>query len=450
MHRLTAGNPLFLATAIDHLVRKGYIVDSRDGWRAQVPARRRSREPFPRAWSARSRGSSRNWRPMSVRPSMPRASSAPSSRLWLAAHAADMDELALEPVLEMLARRRTFIVREGVVELANGVFSPVYRFTHGLYQEIVLEHTDPKTRADAHGRAGRAMERVFAGREHEAAADLACHFHGAGDHLRAAQYLRVAAGNALKRYAPREAAALLHGAVTHAAHLPPDERTRVEMSLMLELGQAQLATGETDLAHPHPAQARAPRRRRASSRRSPARAADPRRSASRHRSRGGARLRSPDQGRRAARERSQRWPRPRRSGRASSSSISRDGRTRSRTVASRRGGSFRVRPRTNIARSPSGCCSSTRRGRRTRTRGAPDAGCCRKPWRAATSPTAPTATTCSASPRCTSAAGTRRRPSPPKAPRSASARAALATPSRCGCCRRGSRSRRSASTMRIE
>ena len=106
------------------------------------------------------------------------------------------------------ARRRTFIVRDGVVEMANGVFSPLYRFAHGLYQEIVLEQMATRPRADAHARAGLAMERVFSGREHEAAADLACHFHGAGDHLRAARYLRLAAGNALKRYAPREAAAL--------------------------------------------------------------------------------------------------------------------------------------------------------------------------------------------------------------------------------------------------
>jgi hypothetical protein len=139
-------------------------------------------------------------------------------------------------------------VREGVAELANGVFSPLYRFRHGLYQEIVLDHTAPGARADAHSRAGLALERVFAGREHEAAADLACHFHGAGDHFRAARYLRVAAGNALKRYAAREAAALLHGAVTHTAHLSPDERTRAEIPLMLELGEAQLASGETDLA----------------------------------------------------------------------------------------------------------------------------------------------------------------------------------------------------------
>jgi DNA-binding winged helix-turn-helix (wHTH) protein len=247
MHQLTAGNPLFLVTAIDHLVRRGYFVDSREGWLLQVP---------PEALAGAIPGSlagtvARELEELAgdERQAIDAASVVGTEfSLWLAAHAADMDELALEPVLEMLARRRTFIVREGVVELANGMFSPIYRFIHGLYQEIVLEHTAPRARADAHGRAGCALERVFAGREHEAAAELACHFHGAGNHLRAAQYLRLAAGNALKRYAPREAAALLHGAVTHAAHLRPDERTRVEMPLMLELGQAQLAAGETDLA----------------------------------------------------------------------------------------------------------------------------------------------------------------------------------------------------------
>ncbi len=247
MHQLSGGNPLFLVTAIDHLVRKGYFVDSRDGWHLQVPP-----EALAGAIPASLVGTVvRELEELAAdeRQAIDAASVVGTVfSLWLAAHAADMDELALEPVLEMLTRRRTFIVREGVVELANGIFSPLYRFTHGLYQEIVLEHTAPRTRADAHGRAGRALERVFVGREHEAAADLACHFHGAGDHFRAAQYLRVAADNALKRYAPREAAALLHGAVTHAAHLPPDERTRVEIPLLLELGQAQFGAGETDLA----------------------------------------------------------------------------------------------------------------------------------------------------------------------------------------------------------
>jgi hypothetical protein len=125
------------------------------------------------------------------------------------------------------------------------VLSPLYRFTHGLYQEIALERVAADARAGAHARAGQALERLFAGREHAAAGELACHFHGAGDHRRAVSYLRLAARNALERYAPREAAALLHGAVTHASHLDPPERGSVELPLLLELGQAQLASGET-------------------------------------------------------------------------------------------------------------------------------------------------------------------------------------------------------------
>ena len=251
LYHLTSGNPLFLVTAIEHLVRKGYFADGGEGWRLEV-----SPDALEAAIPASLVGTvARELEELA--PDERQAIDAASVvgvefSLWLAAHAANMDELALEPVLEMLARRRTFIVREGVVELANGVFSPLYRFTHGLYQEIVIDHVQPAARAAAHARAGLAMERVFTGREHEAAADLACHFHGAGDHLRAARYLRVAAGNALRRYAPREAGALLHGAVTHAAHLAPDERARVEIPLMLELGEAQLAAGETDLGHPDP------------------------------------------------------------------------------------------------------------------------------------------------------------------------------------------------------
>ena len=247
LYRLTNGNPLFLVTALEHLVRKGHVVERVGGWHLEVPL-----DALEAAIPASLMGTvARELDELA--PDERQAIDAASVvgvefSLWLAAHAANMDELALEPVLEMLARRRTFIVREGVLELANGVFSPLYRFTHGLYQEIVFDLTPARTRAEAHERAGIAMERAFTGREHEAAADLACHFHGAGDHVRAARYLRVAAGNALKRYAPREAAALLHGAVAHAAHLASDERARVETPLILELGQAQLAAGETDLA----------------------------------------------------------------------------------------------------------------------------------------------------------------------------------------------------------
>ena len=247
LYRATHGNPLFLVTAVDHLVRRGHITGSADGWRLHIS---------PEALDATIPASFATAVARELDELAPdeRAAIAAASvigvefSLWMTAQAANTNELTLEPVLEALARRDRFITREGVIELANGMFSPLYRFKHGLFQEIVFDRTDSAARANAHLRAGLATERLFAGREHEVACDLACYFHGAGDHSRAARYFRLAADNARKRYTPRETTALLHGAVAHAAHLSADERQRLEIPLLLELGQAQLASGDTRLA----------------------------------------------------------------------------------------------------------------------------------------------------------------------------------------------------------
>jgi hypothetical protein len=246
LHRSTDGNPLFLVTAVDHLVRKRLICEGSDGWVMTAS---------PQALEAAIPASlaSAVLREMEELADEERQAIEAASvigiqfSLWLAASAAESDELAIEPILEMLARRQSVIVRDGVVELANGTFSPLYRFRHALYQEIVLNRTGTALRARAHQRVGIAIEQAFAGREREVAADLACHFHGAGDHSRSARYLRLAAENARLRYAPREAAALLHGAVAHCTHLGGDDRAALELPLMLELGQAHLAAGEVDI-----------------------------------------------------------------------------------------------------------------------------------------------------------------------------------------------------------
>jgi DNA-binding winged helix-turn-helix (wHTH) protein len=247
LYRTTNGNPLFLVTAIDHLVRQDYISCAGERWALGVSAE--ALEAAIPASVARAVARDLDELAPDERLAIGAASVLGAQfSLWLAAHAAGVDELALEAVLETLARRQRFIARDGVMELANGLFSPLYRFKHSLYQEIVLEETAPAVQAAAHERAGLATERLFAGREHEVVGDLACHFHGAGDHGRAARYLKLAAENAIKRYAPREAAALLHGAVTHASYLAAEERRSVELPMMLELGRAQLAAGETSLA----------------------------------------------------------------------------------------------------------------------------------------------------------------------------------------------------------
>jgi DNA-binding winged helix-turn-helix (wHTH) protein len=247
LYRTTNGNPLFLMTAVNHLVRSGFFARRDAVWSLDVSA-----DALEAAIPASLASAvARDLEDLAGEERLAIASASVIGvefSLWLTARAAGLEELVLEAILESLARRQRFILREGVVELANGVFSPLYRFKHSLYQEIVLDRMDQSLRAGAHGRAGLATEGLFEGREREVAGDLACHFHGAGDHPRAARYLKLAAENASRRFAPREAAALLHGAVAHSAYLPAPERHLLELPTMLDLGKAQLAAGEAILA----------------------------------------------------------------------------------------------------------------------------------------------------------------------------------------------------------
>ncbi len=376
LYRATGGNPLFLASSADHLVRKGYVTGERDRWTRAIPDAALE-AAIPGSFAA---AVAREFEELAADERVAIASASVLGiefSLWLAAHASAVDEAVLEPVLEALARRQRFIVREGVIELANGMFSPLYRFRHSLYQEIVLERTDPRVRAQAHARAGLATERLFTGREADVAGDLAWHFHGAGDHARASKYFRLAAANAQKRYAPREAAALLHGALTHAAHLPADERRRIEPAMMLELGQTQLAAGDSELATDTLTrlERRAEEEHRPNERLRALLVLVEAQSGISH-------DRVMDLTRRivavAPHANDEMLAASARYGPASASWCTTAGRTTSPTGASRRGGRCRGPTSKNIDRSRSGCCSSSPRARSTRPPGPPAASCCRR------------------------------------------------------------------------
>jgi hypothetical protein len=243
----TEGNPLYLVTAVERLVEKGHFNQGPHGWEISVS---------PDALDALIPASLAGVLSKQIEDltSVERHALASASivgcefSLWASAIAAELDEISLETILESLARRQAIITRDGVVNVADVAVSPRYRFRHALYHDTVLEGVGSAARAQAHDRIGSALESAFAGREIEVAADLARHFHGCGDHRKAAAYLRLAAKNALLRYAPRESAALLHGASAHLARSNIADRLEMELTVMLELAQAQQAAGEPGLA----------------------------------------------------------------------------------------------------------------------------------------------------------------------------------------------------------
>jgi class 3 adenylate cyclase/tetratricopeptide (TPR) repeat protein len=105
---------------------------------------------------------------------------------------------AIQPPLDLLARQEIVRVRSREPELE-------YAFKHALTQEAAYNSLLLRRRREFHGRAGQALESLYAGRLDELAPTLAHHFWEAEDWERAASYARRAGDAAYKIYALREA-----------------------------------------------------------------------------------------------------------------------------------------------------------------------------------------------------------------------------------------------------
>jgi DNA-binding winged helix-turn-helix (wHTH) protein/predicted ATPase len=119
---------------------------------------------------------------------------------------------------------------EGICTWPDGTVAGEYGFAHALYQEVLYERVPPIRRARLHLAVGRRLEEAFRGRTHERASELAHHFAAGREAATAVHYSKLAAENALRRSAHREAAAYLRRAL---ALLPDDAPDRLKTEFQL-------------------------------------------------------------------------------------------------------------------------------------------------------------------------------------------------------------------------
>jgi adenylate cyclase len=128
-------------------------------------------------------------------------------------------------------------------ELPNGEVVTRYGFVHALYQNVLYESLPQSRRVQLHRRIGAGGEEIYGERVSEIAGELAMHFERGRDYERAAKYLQQAAGNAIRRFAYREAVGLARHGIDLLARLPnTSERTKQDLSLHLTLGVPLIAT----------------------------------------------------------------------------------------------------------------------------------------------------------------------------------------------------------------
>ena len=239
----TGGQPLFVASLVDHLIAQRTIVAIDGLWQveseeaiSQFSMPRDLREMIMRQvdqLTAEERGLLE----------VAGTAGAEFSAL-LVAGAMDRNVLDVEQLCEELARTGRVVVSAGVTEWPNDAISGSYAFQHALYQEVLYQRLAPARRVDTHRRIGESLERGYGDRAPEVASVLALHFELGHDFAKAMRYLGLAAESSARRFSTREAVSYLSRALDLVSHLPAGLQPPVRLKLLLQRAWAWRAGGD--------------------------------------------------------------------------------------------------------------------------------------------------------------------------------------------------------------
>jgi predicted ATPase len=204
VHQRTEGNPLFMVNVVDYLQEENIVVERDGHWEMQVELNEvelgvpeNLRFLIEKHIERLSDEEQRILEGASV-------VGMECSAVAISAGLAE-DIIRIEEVCDNLARRGQFLLPAYLAELPDGTITPRYKFIHALYLDVLYKRVAATRRSQIHGRIGETGEKVYGDRVGEIAAELAVHFEQARDWTRAVKYLGMAAENAARRFANREA-----------------------------------------------------------------------------------------------------------------------------------------------------------------------------------------------------------------------------------------------------
>jgi tetratricopeptide (TPR) repeat protein len=114
-----------------------------------------------------------------------------------------------------------------------------YAFKHALTQEVAYNSVLSDRRKLLHGRAGAAMEALYANRLEDHLSELARHYERSGNTVKAIEYLERAGQQSISRASHAEAITLFGSALELLKTLPETpERPKKELALQLGLGSS--------------------------------------------------------------------------------------------------------------------------------------------------------------------------------------------------------------------
>jgi tetratricopeptide (TPR) repeat protein len=242
LHRHTEGNPLFLATAVDHLVAHGWLEPGDDGptLRTDV-ATLEGHIPGSLRDLVEAQLIDLDELEVTVLEAGSVAGIEFGAQTVAAAREVPVEQV--EDACERLVRAQRFLAASGTEAWPDGAVAARYAFTHALYQRLLYHRIPAGRRRVLHQRIGARLEAGFGARAAEVAAELAAHFERGTTPGRAITWLEGAATSAEQRFAPREAAGYMQRALALLEHVPDGpHRAATELRVTTSLGTALIAT----------------------------------------------------------------------------------------------------------------------------------------------------------------------------------------------------------------
>ena len=113
-----------------------------------------------------------------------------------------------------------------------------------LYREAVYGRLPEAARARPHGRIGTRLRALCDAGQAELAAEVAMHLQRAGNHAHAVDYLLLAAGNATRRFAYRDAVRTLQDGLALLEVVQSTDRVERELQVLQLIGDIQYWLGD--------------------------------------------------------------------------------------------------------------------------------------------------------------------------------------------------------------
>ena len=214
LYAQTEGNPLFFATAVDHLVARGWLryADDRLSLRCALEAVDAGL-PSDLVSLVEHETCRLSAEDRSVLEAGSVAGAAFSVQEVAAALGRDVEDV--ERRLEGLAASWRFVRCVGAEPWPDDSMASRWQFVHALHRRALLDRVPAARLQRWHQRIGERLEVGWAARREEVVTALAAHFDASRDRARALEYLDEAARMAERRCAPADARQFLSRALQH-------------------------------------------------------------------------------------------------------------------------------------------------------------------------------------------------------------------------------------------